>query len=65
MKLIGKLFMWFSAEAITAVLSQAIAESVSQNPFVYYPILVICFAVGSLGATIGLFKEELEDAKFI
>nr|MBI4156784.1 hypothetical protein [Candidatus Woesearchaeota archaeon] len=65
MKFIGKLFLWFSAEAITGALSQAIAESVSQNPFVYYPILVICFSIGSLASTIGLFKEELEEVNLI
>ena len=65
MKFIGKLFLWFSAEMITGALSQAIAESVSQNPFIYYPILVVCFAIGSLASTIGLFKSELEDAHLI
>jgi hypothetical protein len=65
MKFIGKLFLWFSAEAITGALSQAIAESVSQNPFIYYPLLVICFSIGSLASTIGLFKNELEDANLI
>jgi hypothetical protein len=61
MKFIGKLFIWFMLEAITGAFSQAIAEQVSQNPFVYYPILVVCFAVGSLVGTISLFKEELEN----
>tara|TARA_Y100000310_G_scaffold36557_1_gene34425 strand:+ start:1901 stop:2098 length:198 start_codon:yes stop_codon:yes gene_type:complete len=65
MKFIGRLFIWFSAEAITGALSQAIAESVSQNPFIYYPILVVLFSIGSLIATIGLFKEELEEANLI
>lgn len=61
MKFLGKLFLWFGAEAISGALSQAIAEAVSKNPFIYYPILVLCFAIGSFASTYGLFKEELED----
>jgi hypothetical protein len=63
MKLIGKLFIWFMLEAITGALSQGIAEQISQKPFIYYPILVIYFSIGSLASTIGLFKEELENLK--
>jgi len=63
MKFIGKLFLWFVGEALSGVFSEAIAESVSKNPFVFYPILVVCFALGSMGATYALFKEELEDLK--
>jgi len=65
MKFIGKLFMWFMTEAITYALSQAIADSVSKNPFIYYPILVVCFSIGSLASTIGFFKKELEDNNLI
>lgn len=65
MKFIERLFIWFVAESLSYVFSQAIAEQVSANPFVYYPILIICFSIGSLVATIGLFKEELEEADLI
>lgn len=60
MTFIGRLFLWFGAEAVIGTLSQGIAEQVSLNPFVYYPILVLCFAIGSLASTIGFFKKELE-----
>lgn len=65
MKFIGRLLLWFGAEAITYALSQAIADSVSKSPFVYYPILVICFSIGSLASTIGFFKKELEENNLI
>lgn len=61
LKVIGKLFIWFCGEAITGVLSQAIAESVSKNPFIYYPILVVCFAIGSLASILGVFWKDIED----
>ena len=53
--------MWFVCEALSGVFSQAIAEIVSKNPFVYYPLLVILFALGSLISTLSLFHEELKD----
>ena len=61
MTLLGKLFLWFVAEAITGALSQAISDAVSKNPFIYYPILIICFAIGSFASTYTLFKEELKE----
>ncbi len=63
MKFLGKLFWWFVVEAITWALSQKIAESVSENPFIYYPVLVLCFAIVSFASTYGLFKRELEDLR--
>ena len=61
MKFIGRLFMWFASEAITGVLSQAIADAVSKNPFIYYPLFIILFAIGSLASTIGWFNEEIKN----
>lgn len=63
MKFIGRLFLWFASESIVGVLSQAIAETVSKNPFIYYPLLVILFSVGSLASTVGWFNEEIANLK--
>lgn len=61
MKFVGRLFMWFASEAITGALSKAIAEIVSKNPFIYYPLLVILFAIGSVISTLAWFREELKE----
>jgi hypothetical protein len=61
MKFIGRLFIWFVAESLSYVFSQAIAEQVSANPFIYYPILILCFSLASLVATIGLFYPYIKE----
>ena len=61
MKFIGRLFIWFVAESLSYVFSQAIAEQVSTNPFIYYPILITCFSITSVVATIGLFYPYIRE----
>jgi len=63
MKFIERLFIWFVAESLSYIFSQAIAEQVSINPFVYYPVLILCFSIASVASTVGLFYPYIRETE--
>jgi len=60
MKFIIKLFLWFIIEVTIYGVSDATANFISTNPFIYWSILTTLFSLGSVISTINFFKNEIE-----
>lgn len=61
MGFLGRLFFWFVGECLDNVFSQAIAESVSKNPWVYYSVWALIFSGVSVGLTVTFFWTEIKE----